>query len=35
MSAYTMTNEQIMFYGENLRLEERCEATAQRSICVY
>ena len=32
MNAYTMTNEQILFYGESLRLEERCEATVQKYV---
>ena len=32
MDAYTMTNEQIRFYEETLRLEERCEATVQKYI---
>ena len=32
MNAYTMTNEQIIFYGESLRLEERCEATVQKYV---
>ena len=32
MNAYTMTNEQITFYGESLRLEERCEATVQKYV---
>ena len=30
MNAYVMTREQIALYGEALRLEERCEATAQK-----
>ena len=32
MNAYTMTNEQIAFYGKALRLEERCEATIQKYL---
>ena len=32
MDAYMMTNEQIRFYEETLRLEERCEATVQKYI---
>ena len=32
MNAYTMTNEQIVFFGDALRLEERCEATVQKYI---
>ena len=32
MNAYTMTNAQIAFFGDALRLEERCEATVQKYI---
>ena len=32
MNAYIMTNEQIRFYEETLRLEERCEATIQKYV---
>ena len=32
MNAYVMTREQIVLYGEALRLEERCEATAQKYV---
>ena len=32
MNAYTMTNEQILFFGDALRLEERCEATVQKYV---
>lgn len=32
MNAYVMTREQIALYGNALRLEERCEATAQKYV---
>ena len=32
MNAYVMTREQIVLYGEALRLKERCEATAQKYV---
>ena len=32
MNAYAMTNEQITAYGENLRMEERCEATVRKYV---
>ena len=32
MNAYTMTDEQIIAYGANLRMEERCEATVQKYV---
>ena len=32
MNAYTMTKEQILFFGDALRREERCEATVQKYV---
>ena len=32
MNAYIMTREQIRFYAETLRIEERCEATIQKYV---
>ena len=32
MNAYAMTNEQIMAYGANLRIEERCEGTVRKYV---
>ena len=32
MNAYVITREQIALYGNALRLEERCEATAQKYV---
>ena len=32
MNAYMMTNEQILLYGNALRMEERCEATVRKYV---